>query len=342
MQRVEVKDFFLLGENAPIIDVRSPSEFADGHISGAVNLPLFSDEERAKVGTVYKKSGKENAIELGLEFVGPKMRELAKKAKKISPSRKLRVHCWRGGMRSEKMAWLFELVGLEVSVLIGGYQAYRQQLLADFKNLQHLIVLQGPTGSGKTMILHELNKNGEQILDLENRAHHKGSAFGALGMEEQPNTAQFQNNLYGDLLKLDLSKRIWIESESLSIGKVYLPESLWESMNDSNIIELNIGKTNRAKRIVVEYGHFDKGSLAASIEKIKNRFGGDRVKKALELLDEGKVEDVVMLLLDYYDKAYSFSKNKYKKKELTCLNATTGDPSDNAAELVQIADNLNL
>lgn len=342
MQRVEVKDFFLLEENAPIIDVRSPSEFAEGHISGAINLPLFSDDERAKVGTTYKKSGKGKAIELGLEFVGPKMKELAKKAKKISPSVKLRTHCWRGGMRSEKMAWLFELVGLEVSVLIGGYQAYRQQLLADFKNLQNLIILQGPTGSGKTMILHELKKKGEQILDLEKRAHHKGSAFGALGMEEQPNTAQFQNNLYADLLKLDLSKRIWIESESLSIGKVYLPETLWKSMNDSNIIELDIDKTIRAKRIVVEYGHFDTSFLASSIEKIKNRFGGDRVKKALDLLDEGKLEEVVMLLLDYYDKAYSFSKNKYKKKGVACLDAPTGDPSENAAELIQIADNLNL
>lgn len=341
MRRVEVKDFFLLDENAPIIDVRSPSEYADAHISGAINLPLFSDEERASVGTTYKKIGKGEAIELGLEFVGPKMNALAKKAKKISVSEKIKVHCWRGGMRSEKMAWLFELVGLEVSVLNGGYQAFRNQLLEDFKTLQNLIVLQGPTGSGKTMILHELEKKGEQIIDLEGRANHKGSAFGALGMEEQPSTTQFQNNLYADLLKLDPSKRIWIESESLSIGKVYLPETLWGSMNDSNIIELNLSKTIRAKRIVVEYGHFDTSFLAASIEKIKNRFGGDRVKVALDLLDEGKLEEVVMLLLDYYDKAYSFSQNKYKNKEVTCLDSASGDPSENATELIKVADNLN-
>ncbi len=342
MRRVEVKDFFLWEENTPIIDVRSPSEFADGHISGALNLPLFSDDERAKVGTTYKKSGKGEAIELGLEFVGPKMKALAKTAKKISPSGKLRIHCWRGGMRSEKMAWLFELVGLEVSVLAGGYQAFRKQLLKDFKNLRHIILLQGPTGCGKTMILHELKKKGEQIIDLEKRAHHKGSAFGSLGMEEQPNTAQFQNNLYADLLKLDLSKRIWIESESLSIGKVYLPETLWESMNDSKIIELNIDKSIRARRIVEEYGHFDLELLAFGIEKIKNRFGGDRVNIALDLLHQGKMEEVVMLLLDYYDKAYSFSKNKYKKKEVARLDAATGNPLDNARELIRIAKNLNL
>lgn len=342
MQRVEVKDFFLLEEHAPIIDVRSPSEFDDGHISGAINIPLFSDEERARVGTIYKKSGKEKAIELGLEFVGPKMSGFAKQAKKLSPSGILRTHCWRGGMRSEKMAWLFELVGLEVFVLKGGYQAFRQQLMEDFKNLQHLIILQGPTGSGKTMILHELEKKGEQILDLEKRANHKGSAFGALGMEGQPSTAQFQNRLYHDLVKLDPSKRIWVESESLSIGRVYLPETLWESMNNSEVIELNIDKTIRAKRIVEEYGHFDLVFLAASIEKIKNRFGGDRVKKALELLDEGKMVEVVLLLLDYYDKAYSFSKNKYKKHEAACLDAPSGDPYNNATKLIQVADKLNL
>lgn len=342
MQRVEVKDFLLLDKNTPIVDVRSPAEYADGHIPGVINLPLLSDEERKRVGTAYTHIGKREAIELGLEFVGPKMNDLAKKAKNIAVSGKLKTHCWRGGMRSDKMAWLFELVGLEVIVLQGGYKAFRRQLLEDFKNLQHLIVLQGPTGSGKTMILNELKNKGEQIIDLENRANHKGSAFGALGLGEQPKTAQFQNLLYVDLLKLDTSKRIWIESESLSVGKVYLPETLWDSMNNSNVVEIEVDKTIRAKRIVEEYGNIDHDLLAGSIEKIKNRFGGGRVKKALELLEEKKLEEVVLLLLEYYDKSYSFSKNKYKKKEVAVLKANTGDPFQNATDLIQIADNHNL
>ena len=342
MQRVDVKDFLLLDKNTPVIDVRSPAEYADGHISVAVTLPLFSDDERAKVGTTYTKVGKPEAIDLGLEIVGPKMTFLAKKAKTIGSAGKLKIHCWRGGMRSEKMAWLFELVGLEVTILNGGYKAFRQQLLNDFKNLQNLIVLQGPTGSGKTMILNELEKKGEQILDLEKRANHKGSAFGAIGLGKQPSTAQFQNNLYADVLELDVSRRIWIESESLSIGKVYLPETLWETMNNSNVIELDIDKPIRAKRIVEEYGNLDRNLLAESIEKIKNRFGGDRTKKALELLHEQKLEEVTMLLLDYYDKGYSFSKNKYKKKETAILETTSGDSAKNAAELIRIANKLNL
>ena len=291
---------------------------------------------------MYTKVGRGEAIDLGLEIVGPKLSQLAKKAKSIGINGKLKTHCWRGGMRSEKMAWLFELADLEVTVLEGGYKAFRQQLLQDFTGLEHLIVLQGATGSGKTIILHELKKQGEQILDLEKRANHKGSAFGALGLSEQPTTAQFQNLLHHDLLQLDLSKRIWIESESLSIGKVYLPETLWESMNNSHVVEISLDKSIRAKRIVKEYGHFDIELLATSIEKIKNRFGGDRTQKSLELLKEQKLFDVTMLLLDYYDKAYTFSKHKYKKKETGIYKSDTGDPAKNAAEIIKLANKLNL
>ena len=342
MRWVDVKDFLLIDKETPIIDVRSPGEFEEGHIVGALNIPLFSDDERTRIGTMYTKVGKQEAVELGLEVVGPKMNVIAKKAKSIGTDGKVKTHCWRGGMRSEKMAWLFELVGLDVTILSGGYKAYRNQLLEEFKNLNNLIVLQGPTGSGKTKILAELQKQGQQILDLEKRANHKGSAFGALGMEEQPTTSQFQNMLYADLLKLDTTRRIWIESESLSIGKVYLPETLWENMNNSNVIELDVDKSLRAKRVVEEYGYFQMDELSHSIEKIKSRFGGNRVKQALKLLKEQRLEEVASMLLDYYDKAYAFSKNKYKKKEVAFLKSKTGDPKINAEELIKIADKLSL
>lgn len=342
MRWVDVKDFLLAEENTPIVDVRSPAEFIEGHINGAINLPLFSDEERAQVGTTYTQTGRSEAIELGLELVGPKLSRLANQAKQIGEQGKLKTHCWRGGMRSDKMAWLFEMVGLEVTLLRGGYKAFRQQLIHDFEKIPHLIVLQGATGSGKTSILHELQQQGEQILDLEKRANHRGSAFGALGLGDQPSTAQFQNWLYSDLLKLDTNKRIWIESESLSIGRVYLPESLWQNMNASHVIEIKVDKKFRTERIIEEYGNFPHDQLETSIERIRSRFGGDRVKKALELLAENRLHEIVMLLLDYYDKAYTFSKNKYKQKEIAALNATSGDPKTNASQLIQLADNLNL
>lgn len=342
MQRVAVKEFLLNDPQVPIVDVRSPGEFSEGHIIGSVNIPLFSDDERAQVGSVYTKVGRPEALELGLEFVGPKMNALAKKAKTIAISERIKVHCWRGGMRSDKMAWLFDLVGLDVTVLEGGYKAYRNQLMDDFGRLEHLILIHGATGSGKTEILHKLAAKGEQVIDLEKRANHKGSAFGALGMGEQPNTAQFQNLLYSDLIGLDPSKRIWLESESLSIGKVYLPQTLWDTMNRSSIIELNLDKKLRAKRIVREYGDIDKNDLANSIRKIQNRFGGNRVKVALELLEEDRLEEVTLLLLDYYDKSYSFSKNKYKKKEVATYNAVSDDSQKIATDLVLLADQLKL
>jgi tRNA 2-selenouridine synthase len=342
MHRVNVHSFLRQYTDLPIVDVRSPGEFAEGHISHAINMPLFTDKERAQVGTTYTKVGREEALELGLEYVGPKLNKFAKKAKSIAQSGKIKVHCWRGGMRSEKMAWLFELIGLEVQVLEGGYKAYRNQLLDDFADLERIIVLQGPTGSGKTEVLHELHKMNEQILDLEGRANHKGSAFGAIGMGAQPTTTQFQNDLYDDLLKLDLNKRIWIESESLSIGRVYMPQTLWDNMNRSDVIELNVDEETRIRRIVEDYGKMDKNELKNAILKIRNRFGGNRVKEALALLENDQLEDTVRLLLQYYDKAYAFSKEKYKKKEIASLQTASGDPGYIAGELITIANKLEI
>jgi len=169
MQRVGVLDFLLNDKSVPVIDVRSPGEFAEGHIPGAINLPLFDDKERAIVGTTYTQIGRPEALDLGLEIVGPKMNILAKTARTYATHGKLKVHCWRGGMRSDKMAWLFELIGLETTVLEGGYKEYRQELLHGFESIKGLIVLHGPTGSGKTMILQTL-KNGP-ITKVRHLAH---------------------------------------------------------------------------------------------------------------------------------------------------------------------------
>jgi len=326
----------------PIIDVRSPVEYKKGHITGALNIPIFTDGERSRIGTLYKQKGRIPAIHKGLEFVGPRMREMAEEARTLSVDNHLKVYCWRGGMRSEKMSWLFELVGLHCFVLKGGFKAYRHQLLENFKDLKNLIVLQGPTGSGKTEVLSVLSQKGEQVIDLEGLACHRGSAFGHIGMDEQPTSLQFQNDLHSEFLKLDLNLRIWIESESLSIGKVYLPETLWENINQAPVIELSIPRNVRIQRLVKEYGNFDLSQLQLSTHKIAKKFGHKNVKDVLGFLAEGDLKNAASLLLDYYDKSYHFSQKKYKTNTPIIVESESGDPEINAEKILNCVEEIKI
>lgn len=335
MEYVEPVIFMKQFHGLPLVDVRSPAEYQHGHITGAINIPIFSNEERAQVGTLYKQQGRQEAIEKGLELVGPKMKEIARHARDVAKNGKIRVYCWRGGMRSQNMAWLFELVGLECILLEGGIKAYRKMLMEDFQNIGNLIVLQGATGTGKTEILQDLSEMGEQVLDLEELARHRGSAFGDIGMDEQPTSQQFQNNLHAELLSMDMSKRIWVESESLTIGKVYLPETLWDAMNHSRIMEIVIPREERVKRLVRDYGLYGTDVLARATRKIQKRFGGNRVKEVLEYLEEDNLHAAAALLLDYYDKSYAFSQKKYKHIVPVTIKNETGDARKNAEKILE-------
>ena len=210
--------------------------------------------------------GKQPAIEKGLELVGPKMAELVKCASARAFSGKLLIHCWRGGMRSESMAWLIEKVGIQCAVLEGGYKAYRNYLPEVISNIPNLIVIEGPSGSGKTEILMNLKSMGEQIIDLEGLAHHKGSLFGGIGQALQPTTQQFQNDLLAELLNLDRSKRIWIEGESQTIGRVFLPDLLWDRMNEATLFEIDVPRDDRVKRLTKEYGSLPADAMENAIK----------------------------------------------------------------------------
>ena len=339
MEQVHPRIFLSPHHSSPIIDVRSPEEYNKGHIPGAINLPLFTDQQRAAVGTIYKRKGKDAAIQKGLEYVGPRMAELALAGRNAAGTLQnpgpLRVYCFRGGMRSQKMAWLFNLFGIQCTLLRGGYKAYRTNLLHTFKNLPHLIVLHGPTGSGKTHILHQLKQMGQQVLDLEGTAMHRGSAFGALGMPNQPTTHQFQNNLHSQLLNLNPQKTIWIEAESLTIGKVYLPETLWQTMNNAPVYEIQVPLKERVKHLVKDYGQFPADQLAASIQKITRKFGGHKVRQCLQALQQGDLHTVATHLLEYYDSTYNHSLNKYQTTKPIAISCPTADPIANARHLIQ-------
>src|SRR4030066_383450 len=216
--KTDIATFLRLAETIPVIDVRTPSEFNTGHIPGASNIPLFEDEERKIIGIKYKKEGRTKAILAGLELSGHSMHSKLEHALRISREGRLLVHCWRGGMRSEAMAWLFSLGDIETEVLEKGYKAYRNHILASLSEKRNTIILGGMTGSSKTHILRHLKNTGHQVIDLERLANHKGPPFGALGQPPQPSSEHFANLLFNECRKLEVELPVWLEDESRNIG----------------------------------------------------------------------------------------------------------------------------
>jgi tRNA 2-selenouridine synthase len=339
-ERIPIEDFLPLTDIIPLIDVRSPKEYAQGHMPRAINIPLFDDGERTNVGIRYKQGGNENAVQLGLEIVGPKLAELAKQAKKEARKKRLLVYCWRGGARSASMAWLFETAGLQVNVLEGGYKAYRRFIREQFSKTAKLVVLGGFTGSGKTDILKQLERHGEQFLDIEGIAHHKGSAFGRLGQDDQPTNEQFENNLAGQWRKYNFNKIIWVEDESRVLGNCSVNDPLFKKMRSGILIKIILPKSERAKRLVREYGNFKKDLLLQSIEKIRQRMGGLAVKQAAEALEEGDLLKVANLTLTYYDKTYSHQNSDKVPSQVIELEIEKDEPEKTAARLKILAYEL--
>ncbi|MGL4597694.1 MAG: tRNA 2-selenouridine(34) synthase MnmH [Bacteroidia bacterium] len=333
---IHIDAFLELAKRIPVIDVRSPSEFEHGHIPNAHNLPLFSDEERALVGTCYKQKGKQTAIELGLEIVGPKLATFVKTARKLALNETILVHCWRGGMRSGSMAWLFETSGLNVNTLAGGYKKYRNKVLQSFSDKYTLAVLGGETGSGKTDILKTIEKAGGQIIDLESLAAHKGSSFGALGMKQQPTIEQFENNLFYTLQQLDPYKTIWIEDESKTIGRIFVPLPFWQQMAQSPLYRIQIPLEVRIKRLVREYGIFQLEQLKEAIIRIQKRLGGLDTQNCMQALHENDLHSVAAITLRYYDKAYNHLLNKKEAPTIFLIDYPQDDPEQIAALILKI------
>lgn len=342
IKMISIQSFFETRDNIPLIDVRSPSEFEKGHIPGAINLPLFENEERAKVGTLYKQSGKLNAILKGLDIVGPKQTEMAKRAIKISKNNKLRIHCWRGGMRSESVAWLLTLVGLECEVLEGGYRAYRRYIKSEFSKPWKFIVIGGMTGSGKTDLIQNLAKKNKQAIDLEGLANHKGSAFGGIGKGNQPSTEQFENNLYEKFLDLEIDREIWIEDESKSVGRVNIPDEIFLNMRKSTVIEIRMKKKLRVQRLVNEYASLDTKHLTEAILRIQKRLGGLNTKTCLNAIEAGNFKKAIELVLMYYDKAYKKGLTFRETKSILPFQITSKDFEENAKLLIEYYKTIKL
>lgn len=322
----------------PVIDVRSPGEFRRGHISGAFNIPLFSDQERAAVGTAYKQESREKAIELGHEFVEPKLRSFIDRAMEAAAGSKVIVHCWRGGMRSEAFADHLHKNGFdEVYRVGGGYKAFRNHVLKQFEEPVRLYVLGGYTGSGKTFILDELHKKGEQIIDLEGMANHKGSAFGGIGQEEQPSVEHFENMLHFRLREMDPKRPVWVEDESINIGSVQLPLAFYQQMQDAPLFFVEVPPEERVHHLVEEYAGYDNIKLASSIKRIAKRLGGLRKKHALQALEKGEYDRVAEIALKYYDKLYKKGLKKRAEEEVIRISLKNTDHANNATKILNTA-----
>jgi tRNA 2-selenouridine synthase len=333
-QTVNISEFLALARQHPILDVRTPAEFDAGHIPGARNLPLFTSEERAIVGTLYKREGRQAAILKGLEIVGPKMKDMVKAAGKISSEGIFLMHCWRGGMRSGSVAWLLDLYGYKVYTLRGGYKSYRKLALEVFNEPRKIVVLGGRTGAGKTLILDELRNQGEQVLDLEQLANHKGSSFGGLGEEKQPTQEQFENELAFQLLKSDPSKQLWIEDESRTVGSKVIPDGIWKQMRESKVMYVDIPFEVRSRYLTRSYGKYDPLELKAAIERIGKRLGGQHVKRAIEAIDNGDLQTACEISLAYYDNAYDHGLNKRDASSIHRIAFDRLDPAYIAKELI--------
>ncbi len=349
IEKISVEKFLALSQTYLVIDVRSPSEYSYAHIPSANNIVLFNDEERKIVGTAYKQQSRKIAIKLGLDFFGVKMKSIVEEVEQlavdkgqdtvgkqklanVSEQNKISaddcqlptancilINCWRGGMRSAAVAWLLDLYGYKVYTLQGGYKAYRNWVLQQFENEYFLKIIGGYTGSGKTLLLKQLEKNGEPIIDLEALANHKGSALGALGQAKQPTQEMFENLLTAHLANYQLptANCIWIEDESQRIGNLQIPISFWKTMRNSVVYFFDIPFEERLDYLTKEYGIHKKDELVTAIMRIQKRLGGLETKNAINFLLENNFTECFRILLTYYDKWYA--KGLYNRENAEAL-----------------------
>lgn len=331
IKNIPVNALLQLDKTIPIADVRTPAEFEQGHIAGAFNIPLFTNEERVKVGTTYKQVGREEAILLGFDLTGPKWSGFIKQALEIAPGKKIALHCWRGGMRSGAMAWALNLYGFDVYLLEGGYKRYRNWVLNKFGEKFSIKILGGLTGSGKTQVLQRLKESGEQVIDLEELAQHQGSSYGSMNAMTQPTQEQFENNLAAKLCAIDPQRPLWLEDESLTIGTRAIPNGLFHQMRDAPVIAVQVPLDDRVSLLLEEYGSLDKQFLKDCTQKIWKRLGPEQTKNAIAAIDDDRMADFIRIVLVYYDKTYRIGLSKRRPESITAMECAGTDAAINAA-----------
>jgi len=318
-----------------IIDVRSPAEFKEDHIPGAINLPVLNDEERSRVGTIYKQVNPFQAKKLGAALVSANIsraieKNLIDRDKDYQPL----IYCWRGGQRSMSMATILSRIGWKTTILDGGYKTYRagvRKAIEEKCSQLDLMVISGLTGTGKTEILKQLYSRGEQVIDLEGLANHRGSLLGAEPDQPQPSQKYFESLLVQHISGFTPSKMTWIESESNKIGNIHCPESLWLKMKTAKTIEITADMNERIKYLLAQYPQLTESPelLKAKINPLNHHYGKKQIQAWHKMIDHKQWNEFVSSILEnHYDPSYQRSISNNERTMAGKFNLPTINNTD--------------
>ncbi|WP_072620819.1 tRNA 2-selenouridine(34) synthase MnmH [Spirulina major] len=328
-----------------VVDGRSPSEYADDHLPGAINLPVLTDAQRAEVGTLHQQVSGFEARKRGAAYVAANIathlhHHFATKPADYHPL----IYCWRGGMRSHSFALVLQQIGWSVTLIEGGYKTYRAHVRDQLTTLPtrfQFRILCGLTGSGKTKLLHHLAQSNPQaqVLDLEAIAHHHGSLLGREPHQPQPSQKRFDSILHHTLSHFDPAQPVWVEAESHKIGTVYLPPALWHQMQQGTCIELYAPLTARVDFLLATYPHLTQQPdfLKTQLARLQRRYGRDKITQWNQWIDAAQWPALIAdLLITHYDPSYATSMARHfppQAHRITLTDLSTGALQEAARQL---------